>query len=181
MSLSATSDVAQSDIRCCTEQYQRLQRATLTKALNKSNQPNHQPKKRTDLRRFSRRSLSKVVCGKEKVMLLMMNGSGFAGSVTVASAHHNLRANGHATFPKRSGYRYAKGQVNLMETPRQTSGLSVSADFIFGTAVFDFGTAIFQIDTDAVSARQRPIPPTRWHPFRSKVTLSSPKGYLTFL
>ena len=40
-----------------------LQRETLTKALNKSNQPNHQPKKRAGRRRFSRRSLSKVVRG----------------------------------------------------------------------------------------------------------------------
>ncbi len=38
MSLSATSDVAQSDIRCCTEQYQRLQRAISEVAESDTNQ-----------------------------------------------------------------------------------------------------------------------------------------------
>ena len=37
-----------------------------------------------------------------------------------------------------------------METPRLTGNSSVSANFIFGTAIFDFGTATFQNGTDTV-------------------------------
>ena len=53
-------------------------------------------------------------------------------------------------FPPRSAYLSAKGQATHMETPILSSGFSVSADFIFGTAVFDFGTATLQNGTDTV-------------------------------
>ena len=54
-------------------------------------------------------------------MLLMIGGSGFAGLVTVASAHHNRRANGHATIPQRSGYLCAKGQATFPKRSRYLS------------------------------------------------------------
>ena len=48
----------------------------LTKAKNQVKQPTHQPRKRTDRRRFSRQSLSKAMWRREKIMLPMMNGDG---------------------------------------------------------------------------------------------------------
>ena len=53
-----------------------LYNTALTKAKNQVKQPTHQPRKRTDRRRFSRRSLSKVMWRWEKIMLPMMNGDG---------------------------------------------------------------------------------------------------------
>ena len=76
----AIPDIAQSDIRYCTEQYQMLHRAILTKAITKSNQPTHQPQKENSRRQFSRRPLGKVVWGREKALLSMMSGSGCSRS-----------------------------------------------------------------------------------------------------
>ena len=70
-----TGHATEVHIRCERHSHQMGMTFPLTKALNKSNQPNHQPKKRTDRRRFSRRPSSNVVWSKGKIMLLMIGGN----------------------------------------------------------------------------------------------------------